>query len=320
MDSKSGSEATIIDKSGNNSKSWYAQKRVAIPLILLLILAIAIAVYWYFFIRGYISTDDAYIDSDNVTISSKILGRITQLKCDEGDTIKSDELVVFLDDSDLRAQEMLAKANLEYARKNAELSQTNLNKTRDDFKRADIQYKGNAITREQYEHAQQSLEMAKAQYAASQSQIETAIAQLNVVQTQLGNMQITSTFAGIVAKRWVLEGDVVQAAQPIITIYSTNVNWVTAYLEETKIASIQIGDPVEISIDAYPAQKFNGKVTEIGATAAAQFSLIPPNNASGNFTKVTQRIPVKIAISQANNQYPLRAGMSVEIRIKIKPD
>jgi membrane fusion protein, multidrug efflux system len=320
MDSKSDSEAAIADKLDNNGKGWYTQKRVVIPLILLLVLAIAIAAYWYFFIRGYISSDDAYIDSDNVTISSKILGRITQLKCDEGDTIKSGEEVVFLDDSDLRAQEMLAKANLEYARKNAELSQTNLNKARDDFKRADIQYKGNAITREQYEHAQQSLETAKAQYAASQSQIETAIAQLNVVQTQLGNMQIASPFAGIVAKRWVIEGDVVQAAQPIITIYSANVNWVTAYLEETKIASIQIGDPVEISIDAYPAKIFNGKVTEIGATAAAQFSLIPPNNASGNFTKVTQRIPVRIAIGQVNNQYPLRAGMSVEIRIKIKPD
>jgi membrane fusion protein, multidrug efflux system len=303
-----------------NGVSWYTKKRVIIPTLILVVIALAAGIYWFKYIRGYESTDDAFIDNDNITISSKILGRIAHLNGDEGDTIKAGQQLVLLDDSDLKAQETLAKANLEYARKNAEMSFTNLQKAQSDFKRADIQLKGNAITREQYDHAKQALNTAEAQYASAQSQIETGTAQLNVIQTQLTNTQINSPFAGIIAKRWVIEGDVVQAAQPIFTVYSIEGHWVSAYLEETKISYIKIGAPVEINIDAYPGSKFYGRVAEIGATAASQFSLIPPNNASGNFTKVTQRIPIKIAIDTPSKQYSLKAGMSVEIKINTKEE
>jgi membrane fusion protein, multidrug efflux system len=180
--------------------------------------------------------------------------------------------------------------------------------------------KGNAITREQYDHARQAVETAQAQSDAAQAQITTAQAQLGVVETQLSNTQINAPFKGVVARRWVLPGDVVQAAQPILTVYDLQDTWVIAYFEETKIQSIKLGDSVEISVDSYPGRRFNGKVIELGTTAASQFSLIPPNNASGNFTKVTQRIPVKIGFLGAyqDSSMPLRAGMSVELKINVR--
>jgi membrane fusion protein, multidrug efflux system len=310
-----------IDRPGTAESSikWWQRKRVLIPLLILLLAAVAVGSYWYVYVRGYASTDDAFIDADNVTISSKILGRIAELGADEGDTVSQDQVLVRLDESDLRAQEAQAQANLNFAIKNAALAQVNLDKAQSDFNRADEQYKGNAITREQYDHAQQAVQTAQAQNNATQAQIATAQAQLGVVETQLLNTEIKAPFRGVVAKRWLLAGDVVQAAQPILTIYSLDGSWVTAYFEETKIQSIQPGDAVEISVDSYPGHKLEGKVTQIGSTAASQFSLIPPNNASGNFTKVTQRIPVKIGlINQSQSNMPLRAGMSVEIKIDIR--
>jgi membrane fusion protein (multidrug efflux system) len=314
-----------IDRTGPETQkkkiNWWKRKRVIIPIIILILAAIGVYFYWYTNIRGYASTDDAYIDANDVTISSKILGRVVQLGTDEGDTVTQDQLLVRLDDSDLRAQEAHAEANLELARKNATLAQVNLKKAQDDFNRANIQFKGNAITAEQYQHAQQAVEAAQAQGGAAQAQVGAAQAQLNVVKTELTNTEIYAPFHGIVARRWVLPGDVVQPAQPIFTIYDLRDTWVTTFLEETKIRSVRLGDPVNISVDAYPGKKFRGKVIEISAAAASEFSLIPPNNASGNFTKVTQRIPLKIAIDsldKADKTTPLRAGMSVEIKINVR--
>jgi membrane fusion protein (multidrug efflux system) len=327
MDEKVGSEnPQAANRAGPDQRDkrkvkWWRKKRIIIPIIILILAAIGIYWYWYTLIRGYASTDDAYIDANDVTISSKVLGRIVQLGADEGDTVSQDQLLVRLDESDLRAQEAHAEANLELSRKNATLSQVNLQKAQDDFERASVQYKGNAITREQYDHARQAVEAARAQYGAAQAQVGATQAQLNVVKTQLSNTEIYAPFHGIVAKRWALPGDVVQAAQPIFTIYDLQDTWVTIYLEETKIKSVRIGDPVEISVDAYPGRKFEGKVTEISNAAASEFSLIPPNNASGNFTKVTQRIPIKISIDklkELDESTPLRAGMSVEVKINVR--
>jgi membrane fusion protein (multidrug efflux system) len=128
--------------------------------------------------------------------------------------------------------------------------------------------------------------------------------------------------AGVIAKKWALPGDVIQPGQAIFTVYDKDQVWVTANFEETKLAAIHPGDPVEISIDAYDGQIFKGTVLMIGTAAAAEFSLIPPNNASGNFTKVTQRVPVKISINRPagnTNEDPpaLLPGLSVEVKVRV---
>ena len=119
---------------------------------------------------------------------------------------------------------------------------------------------------------------------------------MQVIETQLKNAKLYSPISGIVAKRWLLPGDIVQPGQSVFTVTNNDKLWVAVYLEETKVAGVYVGQPSNFSIDAFPGVEFTGKVYSIGSNTASQFSLIPPNNASGNFTKVTQRVPLKISI------------------------
>jgi membrane fusion protein, multidrug efflux system len=310
------------EKQQTPGTSFHRKKRVLIPLLLMLIVAALVIFYWYNYLRGYVATDDAVIDSDAVTISSKILGRIVALNTDEGDSVKADQLLVRLDDSDLKAQEAQARAALDYVQQNVSVARIALDRAKDDFDRASIQYNDHVITREQFDHARKALEMAQAQQAVAISQVKASQAQLAVIETQLTNTNIIATASGIVARKWVVPGDIVQPGQPIFTLFDLNDVWVTANFEETKLASIHSGDSVQISVDAFPGRKLMGTVALIGAAAASQFSLIPPNNASGNFTKVTQRVPVRIAIANLDNDYSggrlvLIPGMSVEVKIRV---
>jgi membrane fusion protein (multidrug efflux system) len=301
----------------------HRKKRVFIPALLMVVVAAVVVFYWYNYLRGYVATDDAVIDCDAVTISSKILGRVVELNADEGDSVKAGEVLVRIDDSDLKAQEAQAQAALDYVQQNVLVARIALDRARDDLDRATIQHNDNVITREQFDHTRKALEMAQAQQAVALSQVKASQAQLAVIETQLTNTSIIAVASGVVARKWVVPGDIVQAGQPIFTLYDLSDVWVTANFEETKLASIHRGDSVEISVDAFPDRKLTGTVELISAAAASQFSLIPPNNASGNFTKVTQRVPVRIAFANLDTGDPggrlvLLPGMSVEVKIRVR--
>ncbi len=300
----------------------YRRRRVVIPLVLVIVAALAFAWYWYVNLRDFVSTDDAYVDANRVAIASKILGRIARLGTDEGDSVVRGQTLVVLDDSDLRAQLEQADASLTFAQESVVLAKVNLGRAQDDFVLAAQQFKDAVVTREQYDHARHALDAARAEYGIALSRVGTARAQVGVVRSQLENCTIVSPVDGKVAKRWVLQGDVVQAGQPIFSVYDRTQTWVTANLEENDLHHVRVGQDVSISVDTYPGRVFGGKVFQIGSSTAAQFSLIPPNNASGNFTKVTQRVPVKISIGEQHDPgkdpATLLPGMSVEVRIKVQ--
>lgn len=297
--------------------------KVVIPLFVVILGCAIAAYYWYMGTREYVTTDDAFIDANRVAVSSKILGRIDTLTVSEGDTVHEGQILVRLDDIDLRAQQIQARASLALAQENIGLANVSLQKAESDFKRSAAQMKDNIITKEQYDHTQSELESAKARYSIAVAQSNSAKAQIGIIETQLRNTVITSPMNGVVSKRWVLPGDVVSPGQPVFTVYDLQNIWVTANLEETSIGILRSADKVEISVDAYPDVKFSGQVFQIGTNTASQFSLIPPNNASGNFTKVTQRVPVKISIKPSDGQksgshVELLPGMSVEVKVKVK--
>jgi membrane fusion protein (multidrug efflux system) len=301
----------------------YSKKKLMVPLIICCAVAAILFICWYLSVANTVYTDDAFVDGNRVVISSKYPGKISELLADEGDRVTLGQVLVKLDDSDLRAQEKQSEAALGYARQNLELAVVNLAKNEEDYVRANAQFASNVITKEQFDHAKKSLETAKAQNAIAQAQIDSASAQLGVVRTQLKNIVILSPLNGEVAKKWAMPGDVVQMAQPILTVYDLDHLWVTANIEETKFGHIRLGQEVYVYLDTYRSHKFTGKVIQLGANTAAQFSLIPPNNASGNFTKVTQRIPIKISIElqqDSTKAEPVRIlpGMSAEVRLKIK--
>jgi len=300
----------------------FRKKRVVIPLLIIVILAAIAGWYWYANVRDFVSTDDAYIDADRASIATDMPGRIAQLAVQEGDTIKKGQVLVVLDDSNLKAQEEQAKAGLTNAEQSVALSRINLERAREDYLRAEEQFKGRVISKEQYDHAQKTYDSARADYAISVSKVGTSKAQLGVVQTQWQHTTIEAPMDGVVAKKWVLVGDVVQAGQPIYSVYDTKELWVTANLEETKLGRVRQNVLAEIAVDAYHGKKFKGKVFQMGTFTASEFALIPPSNASGNFTKITQRVPVKISIENSSpgekSATPLLPGMSVEVKIRVR--
>lgn len=301
-----------------NSVPIYKKKSAWIGLLLIFIV-IAIGVYWFVLNLGSVSTDDAFIDGNKLNVSPKILGRVVKLYVDERDTVKAGQLVAELDSTDLIARLNQTKAVLKNSWVSISLSKVNLEKAEIDFDRVNAQYKDNVIPKIEFDNSLKKLEAAKAEFNISQSRVTIAQSDLKVIEANLENTKLYSSINGVVAKRWILAGEVLQPGQPIFTIYDLSNIWVTAQLEETKLSDIQLGDSVEISVDAYPDLKFSGNVFEIGTSTAAQFSLIPPSNASGNFTKVTQRVPVKISIKPENAdallKFGLLPGMSVEVKI-----
>jgi membrane fusion protein (multidrug efflux system) len=294
----------------------FRKKRVVIPLLIIVILAAIAGWYWYANVRDFVSTDDAYIDADRASIAADMPGRIVQLAVQKG------QVLVVLDDSNLKAQEELAKAGITNADQSVVLSKINLERAREDYLRAEEQFKGRVISKEQFDHAQKAYDAARADYAISLSKVGTSKAQLGVVQTQRQHTTIAAQMDGVVAKKWVLVGDVVQAGQPIYSVYDTKELWVTANLEETKLVRVRQNVLAEIAVDAYHGKKFKGKVFQMGTFTASEFALIPPSNASGNFTKITQRVPVKISIENSSpgehSATPLLPGMSVEVKIRVR--
>jgi len=288
-------------------------------LVAVLVIAALCGGYWYVRLRGVVSTDDAYVDGDRATITTKVLGRIVTLGADEGDTVHAGQLLIKLDDADLQAHLAEAQAELDLAQKNVTLAEVSEARAEDDYNRAAVQLRGAAISQEQYDHAHMTYESAQAEHQIALARVQTARTAIDVIRQQIADTRVTAPFFGVVAKRWLLPGDVVQPGQPVLTVYDVDSVWVTAVFEETKLRYLPVGTAMDLSVDAYPSRHFRGHVILIGAAAASQFSLIPPDNASGNFTKVTQRVPVRIAIDplpgapQADPPVRLIPGMSVVV-------
>ena len=136
---------------------------------------------------------------------------------------------------------------------------------------------------------------------------------------QLSYTRVTAPDGGIISRRSVEAGQSVQIGQPLLSIVPLDSIWAVANLKETDIGDIRIGDPVDVEVDAYPGHHFSGRVESISPATGAKFSLLPPDNATGNFTKVVQRIPVRIRLDRPNDaQRPLRPGMSVVATITTK--
>jgi membrane fusion protein, multidrug efflux system len=325
-------------------KDW----KIYIPLGAVILLVIIGCVYWYIDYSSYIKTDDAVVASDNVSVSPKIMGRISKLYAEEGDSVRKGQLLAELDIVDLIAQKQQVLASKTQAeankaqteakyqsdQKNIKVLEIGLEKAKDDFDRAKTQFAGGVLTKEQYDHAKKAQETAQAQLDAakalllvSKTQIrtaETAVAsaqaQIGVITTQLNNTRLYAPVDGLVAKRWLLTGDIAQPSQSIYTINNNSKFWILVFLEETKMESLHNGQKAVFSLDTYPDVVFTGKIFTLGSTTAAQFSLIPPNNASGNFTKVTQRVAIKISIDgtekgESLSKFKLLTGMSAVVKI-----
>jgi membrane fusion protein, multidrug efflux system len=331
-----------IKQSGNG------RSKFLIPVIAAVVLVVGGGLYWYIDYKKYISTDDAHIDGNSVSLSSKMLGRVSEINVEEGDTVQAGQLLVQLDTLDLTAeknkllaarnqaatQKDLAEAKLRFDEESISLLKINMERAQGDYERAKKQFEGNVISTEQYEHAQKTYEAEKAKYDASSAQlnlsrsqinaaqagIKSAEAQIGVTAAQINNTKIVAPAKAVISKKWLLKGDIAQPGQTILSLSLDEQCWVAVYIEETNLSELHIGQSGKFTVDSYPGVTFIGHISYIGASTAAQFSLIPPNNASGNFTKVTQRILLKMNIDKTEDGSPLEKfrllpGMSAVVKI-----
>jgi len=166
-----------------------------------------------------------------------------------------------------------------------------------------------AAASSQTQAAEAGVRAANARLAAAQAQVENG-------RLQLGYTVILAPVSGVVAKRAVEPGALVQVGQSLLSIVPDEQVWITANLKETELARVAVGATVQFTVDAYPGSTFHGTVESVSPATGARFALLPPDNATGNFTKVVQRVPVRIAVDPRQDAaHPLRPGMSVEVSI-----
>lgn len=241
------------------------------------------------------------------------------------------------------------QANVTTAEGNIETAQVRLWRVQNDFERYKNLYENKSITKQQFEEAQaakeqaeKQLEVLKSQQVASRSQknaaanqtaisekqvlvaeanVETAKARLDAAQLNMDYTIVTSPIDGQLSAVDIQPGQLVQPGQSLFYLVNTSDKWVVANFKETQLSDIKIGQLVEIDVDAFPDHKLEGKVTSFSPATGARFSLLPPDNATGNFVKTVQRLPVKIEFTENNDASDLenlRSGMNVEVDVHLK--
>ena len=175
-----------------------------------------------------------------------------------------------------------------------------------------------ATATDQVAVARQQVTAAQQQVAVAQAVVQQRQADLDNARLQLSYATIMAPEAGIVSKKNVQPGQVVSPGQQLFGIVGSARTWVMANFKETQLEDMKVGQLVKLEVDAYPHEEFKGHIESMSAATGARFALLPPDNASGNFVKVTQRIPVKIALDQVDPDHPLRTGMSVNATVQVK--
>ena len=304
------------------TKAVFFREKRKIYYIALFLMAVIVGIFWFW--RAYIypfeSTEDAVFQAADISISPVVAGQITELVVEEGAVVQKGDLLFVMDDAVLKLQQEKALAAVQHAQDELDVQKIRRELAKDDYERARTEFAAGAISQEMINLAEKNFEMAEAMLGSILSLVEVQIADFRMVEKQIELSRVTSPAAGVVAKVWHYAGDIVQAGQTTLTLLDLVNLWVDANIEETKIASIRVGDSVQLTIEAYPDLNLTGTVMTIGAAAASQFSLMPVNNSSGNFTKVTQRIPLRIAfnLSEEHSTLYLRPGMSVKVKIRAR--
>ena len=291
----------------------------------------------WWFSRSHVSTDNAQVDGHIIPVLPKVGGFVAEVRVEENQTVKAGDTLVVLDDRDFRARlaqteadlaALLATVNSRTRVGQAEAAvaqaQANAVKAAADLARIEPLAAQNVVSQQQLDAARAAAAAAQAQLAAAQAmlvgadaRVASARAARDQAALQLSYTRLTAPSNGVVSKKTVEIGQLVQPGQPLMSVVPLEDVWVTANLKETETADVTPGDSADITVDAYKGVHFRGHVESLSPATGAKFSLLPPDNATGNFTKVVQRIPVRIHLDGApDTAHPLRPGMSVVATIK----
>jgi membrane fusion protein (multidrug efflux system) len=340
----------------------FYQRPQGVGIVAIILLVIGGAVAYWLHVRGYESTDDAFIDAHVSRVAPRVAGRVRQVPVDDNQWVEAGALLVEIDPADYqvkRDQAVAAKAEAESrlheasarqtvattslqqaqaetaaAEANATNAATDLARiqrlraqgvaSQQEFDNANTAAKDTAarlaVAREQVATNEAQVVLAAKQIQTATAAVQSATATLEQANLQLSYTQVRAAEAGRVTHKSVAVGDYVQIGQDLMAMVPRNL-WVTANFKETQLTYMRTGQPVEITVDAYPGKTFAGHVDSIQAGSGARFSLLPPENATGNYVKVVQRVPVKIVFDDppgGGSPYLLGPGMSVVPWVKVR--
>ncbi len=251
----------------------------------------------------YVTTDNAQIEAHSVMLASKVSGFVIEVKAKEGAKVKKGDILVEIDKRDYQNTVQQMKSELTSLQARRADTEKNYHRIQELFSKG-------AVSQQQYD-------ATTASYSDIKAKFEAVSAQVSQAELNLENTIIKAPSDGFVAKRSVEDGQLASPGVPLIGFVGAEERWVTANFKETEIDVIKIGARVEIEVDAVTSKQFHGTVESISSATGATFTLLPPDNATGNFTKVVQRVPVKIKLEalSADDIDLLRAGLSANVKV-----
>ncbi|AIU89537.1 multidrug efflux MFS transporter periplasmic adaptor subunit EmrA [Pectobacterium odoriferum] len=338
-----------VPQTPQKNKKQQRKRVLSLLTFIFVVLGCAWLVYWFLVLRHHQSTDDAYVAGNQIQIMAQVSGSVTHVNVDNTDFVKQGQVLLELDPTDAqqafeRAKTGLANSvrqthqliiNSKQYQANIELRQTELNKAQSDLNRREALGSANAIGREEVQHARDAvatakaaLEVARQQYQANQAMIldtplekQPAIQQASVEMRDawlaLQRTKIVSPIDGYVSRRSVQIGARISSTSALMAVVPANHLWVDANFKETQLANMRIGQPATVIADIYGDDVvYQGKVVGLDMGTGSAFSLLPAQNATGNWIKVVQRLPVRIEIDPKQvADHPLRIGLSALVNV-----
>ena len=334
------------ESAGNNRKR---KRLIGAVLAVFIVAGIAYGVHWALVGRYSVSTDNAYVGGNVVQITSQVAGTVVAIGADDTQFVQAGHTLVQLDKADaevalLQAESQLAKAvrdvrNLfagsAQQQANVEMRQSDFAKATEDLARRRRLASSGAISSEEAQHAEDAVRSARAALAAAQQQlaatqalvdrttvakhpdVQRASAALKEAFINYARTSLPAPVAGFVAKRNVQLGQRVAPGTPLMAVIPLEQVWVDANFKEAQLADVRIGQPAKLTADLYGGKvEYDGRVIGIGAGTGSAFSLLPAQNATGNWIKIVQRVPVRIALDPKQlAEHPLQVGLSMEAKV-----
>jgi membrane fusion protein (multidrug efflux system) len=318
---------------------------------LLLVAAIAWALYWWLALRQHESTDDAYVAGDVLQVTSAVPGTIVAVRVDDTQTVQRGDVLVTLDPSDARIAVAAAEADLartvrevaalyaQDAERRAALAEreATLARAARDLERRQPLLADGAVSGEDLNHARDSVDELRAAVAAAQAQRATlavqiqgttvashprvlaAAAGLRNAALALARTRLLAPVTGVVARRSAQIGERVAAGAPLLAVVPLEAVWIDANFKEVQLRRLRVGQPVTVRTDVYDSDvEFHGRVAGLAAGSGSAFALLPAQNASGNWIKIVQRVPVRIVLDAKEvREHPLRIGLSAVVQVDV---
>ncbi len=340
------------DRTLSRRVGWTRARWLRLLLMVALPLAVIVGGGWWYLTSGrYVSTDDAYVQADTVAVSSDVPGRVVAVEVHDNQYVKAGQVLIRLDDRPYRASVEQAQATLANARLQIEAlratyrqRQADLAAAKDTLAYQQREYdrqkdllKTHVTSQSAFDQAQNRLVTARQQVAAIEQQLANALAslggnpdiltdqhpmvrqaqaQLDQATLNLGYTVILAPADGIVTNVDKLPvGNYLATASPAFSLVETDNPWIEANFKETELTHMKPGDEATVTVDAYPGTTFKARVTSLSPGTGSQFSVLPPQNSSGNWVKVVQRVPVRLAVENPDPNHRLAAGMSADVEV-----